>query len=235
MIDFNCDMGEGLANEAEIMPYTRSANTPCGLHAGARESIRQTLLLAKRNGVNAGAHPSFDDRINFGRKEMDLKLTDLYQLIIDQLKWFDELAREVGVAVTHVKPHGALYNMSTKNEAYASCIAEAIKAYDSSYILYGLSNSLSISAARAIGLQVKNEVFADRTYTASGSLTPRGDENALITTSEELVKHVAQILNESVVTATDGSMIRVVADTLCIHGDGVHAPEFSSIIASLLS
>ena len=152
MIDINCDMGEGMNNDALIMPYITSANIACGYHAGDEETIRRTIALALAHHVNIGAHPSFRDRANFGRKEFHLPLTEVYDLITEQLWIIKKIVDEMGTRLHHIKPHGALYNLSAKDEGIASTIAKAITDFDAGLVVLGLSGSVSIRAARSAGL-----------------------------------------------------------------------------------
>lgn len=234
-IDINCDMGEGMAYDALIMPYITSANIACGFHAGSGDIIRQTIELAKQNNVLIGAHPSFHDRENFGRKEMQLPLDKLYAIIIEQIIKVDLIAKEKNVALHHVKPHGALYNMAARDKEMARAIAQAIKDYDDSLVLYGLSGSYLISEAKAIGLKTKSEVFADRTYQDDGSLTPRSQDNALIENEATALQQVLQMANEGTVTTVSGKKIAIEADTICLHGDGRQAVFFARAICNALN
>ncbi len=233
-IDFNCDMGEGMAGEAIIMPFISSANISCGLHAGDGNVIRNTIALALSHNVSIGAHPSFDDRAHFGRTEMKLGRDELYRLIIRQLESFQTIAASLGADVHHVKPHGALYNLSARDETTARCIAEAVKDFNPGCILMGLSGSASVRAAKIAGLTAWNEVFADRTYTGRGTLTPRHHPGALIDSLEALTTQVKQMIHKGTVTATDGTVIPVEADTICIHGDGAQAPVFAKAIFEIV-
>lgn len=234
-IDLNCDMGEGMLHEAEIMPLIHSANISCGLHAGDAETVARTIRLAKKYGVHVGAHPSFNDRANFGRKEIQLTTSDLYDLVTHQLNWFLKIAHSLDAPITHVKPHGALYNMAARDKAYAECIAAAVQHFNPNCIVYGLSGSHTISAARALGLEVRNEVFADRTYTRAGTLTPRSQPNSLIDNVADLTRQVCRIVEEKTIIATDGTALPVEAETLCLHGDGDNAVLFASVISQLLN
>ena len=226
-IDINCDMGEGMATDSLIMPYITSANIACGYHAGGEVLIKQTIDLCLQHGVKIGAHPSFKDKENFGRKEMRLPLDEIYALIIQQLVKVDLIAKQKGTKLHHVKPHGALYNMSAKDKEIARTIATAVKDFDESLVLYGLSGSYSIAEAKAVGLQTASEVFADRTYQDDGSLTPRSLSNALIHDVDEAVQQVMQIVNENTVTTVSGKKIPIEAETVCIHGDSRHAAFFA--------
>ncbi len=234
MIDFNCDMGEGISHEPEIMPFIHSANISCGLHAGDEKSIRLSMALALENGVKIGAHPSFDDRLNFGRMEMQLPESALRSLIMRQLESFYAIAESMSANVHHIKPHGALYNMAARDEFFARIVAQAAYDFDSRLKLFCLSGSASVRAGEAIGLQVMSEAFADRTYTAGGQLTPRSNPHALIHTTDTLTKQVRQIIEQQSVTATDGSVVAVAADTLCMHGDGAQAPLFARHISGII-
>ncbi|MFM1794906.1 MAG: hypothetical protein RL642_1291 [Bacteroidota bacterium] len=233
-VDLNCDLGEGCSTDEAIMPYISSANIACGYHAGDEETIKKTLALAKQHHVAVGAHPSYPDKENFGRKEMDLSLSEIKSLIITQINLVKKLAEEIELKLHHVKPHGALYNKAAKDEATAIAIAESVYEVNPSLILFGLANSESEKAAKKIGLPFYNEVFADRTYTEQGQLTPRTEANAMITTNENAIQQVMQMLQEETVTATNGKIISIQADTICIHGDGEHAVSFAKHINAMI-
>ena len=233
-VDLNCDLGEGCTTDAEIMPFISSANIACGYHAGNEEIIKQTVLLAKKFNVAIGAHPSYPDKANFGRKEMDLPLQEIKDLVIEQIQIVKKIAAEAGRSLHHVKPHGALYNQAARNINIATIIAEAVKEVDASLILFGLANSESGKAAEKVDLNFYNEVFADRTYTEQGQLTPRTEPNAMITTDEDAIQQVMKMLQEETVTSTNGKIIPIQADTICIHGDGEHALSFAEQINTLI-
>ncbi|MBS1510918.1 MAG: LamB/YcsF family protein [Bacteroidetes bacterium] len=225
-IDLNCDMGEGMGNEALLMPYISSANIACGYHAGSVDEIKTVMALCIKYGVAIGAHPSFNDRNNFGRTEMYLSASELYQLVTEQIQLMKETAAAMGTVLHHVKPHGALYNMAARNENIAQVIADAIKAVDDSLIVYGLSGSVMIDKAQQAGLRTAQEVFADRTYQPDGSLTPRTQPNALIKNETAAIQQVQQMIEQKNVLTTTGNLISIQADTVCIHGDGQHAVSF---------
>lgn len=229
-IDINCDMGEGIGNDDLIMPFISSANIACGYHAGDEQTIRETILLAKKYNVLIGAHVSFLDKENFGRTEMKLHPDEVYELVIQQLKIFKAIADDLSVKVDHVKPHGALYNMSAKDIVLAKTIAAAVKDINENLVVFGLSGSHSIHEAKALGLATASEVFADRTYQDDSRLTPRSQSNALIKDTNEAVRQVLQMINEKTVTTVSGKKIPIVAETICIHGDGEHAVEFAKAI-----
>lgn len=226
-IDINCDMGEGIGNDEAIMPFITSANIACGYHAGDAETARATILSAKTAGVNIGAHPSFFDRDNFGRTEMETSPAEVYQLVTEQLFWFKKIADTADAKVHHVKPHGALYNMAARDGELAKAVAQAVKDFDAGLVLFGLSGSASITEAKAINLQTRSEVFADRTYGDNGSLTPRSQPNALIEEEAKAVEQVLQMVQKGTVKTVSGKEISIIAETVCIHGDGKHAVAFA--------
>ena len=223
-------MGEGLENEAQLIPFISAANIACGYHAGNEETMQHVIRLCLENNVHIGAHPSFDDRENFGRTAIQLPVEEIYNLITAQLEIINTTAIEYGAKLHHVKAHGALYNMAAKDKAIAKAIAQAVKDFDVSLIYYGLSGSVMIEEAAKLGLITANEVFADRTYQYDGSLTPRSQKNALIDDSNELIKQVTKFINENKVTTVTGEDIFLKADTICIHGDGANAVEFAKAI-----
>ena len=233
-IDLNCDMGEGIGNDAAIMPFISSANIACGNHAGDEETMKRAIELCIKHNVTIGAHPSFDDRKNFGRTEMHLSSSEIYDLVTKQIYLLDKIAKQLGTSLHHVKPHGALYNMAAKDVELATTIASAVKVVNEKLILYGLSNSYSITKAKDIGLKTANEVFADRTYQDDGSLTPRSNENALIEDADKSLQQVLQMIKERTVSTLSGKIIPINADTVCIHGDGKHAVEFAKRIHETL-
>jgi 5-oxoprolinase (ATP-hydrolysing) subunit A len=226
----NCDMGEGTGTDELIMPFINAANIACGYHAGDSITMWQTVELAIKHKVAIGAHVSFFDKENFGRSEMQLSSDEVYELVSQQLIILNEITTALDTKITHVKPHGALYNMSARDAMLANIIAKAIKDFDSSLILVGLSGSHSINEAKKIELKTASEVFADRTYQDDGTLTPRSQSNALIEEVDKVVKQVLQMTKEGMVTTTSGKTIPVVAETICIHGDGKHALEFAKAI-----
>ena len=233
-IDLNCDLGEGLLTDEQIIPLISSANIACGYHAGDADTMKRTIELCLQNKVVIGAHPSWLDKENFGRTEMQKSATEIIELITNQLDLINKIAKQLGAKLAHVKPHGALYTQSAKDKTIAIAIADAVYAFDPSLVLFGLSGSISIIAAKQKGLQTANEVFADRTYTDEGSLTPRSQPNALIQSTDEAVQQAMQMINEKTVTTTSGKTIPVIAETNCLHGDGKHALEFCYAIVQSL-
>jgi UPF0271 protein len=210
----NCDLGEGIGNDAALMPYIDEANIACGFHAGDAFTMRETVALCIRNGVKIGAHPSYVDRENFGRKEIELSSEEIYLLVKKQIESLKKIAENAGAKLNHVKPHGALYNTSAKNPEVAKAIAKAVKDVDPGLILFGLKNSHSIKAAIEMGLKTAEEAFADRRYESDGTLTPRSQPGACFTEIQDVLDQVEKIK----------------ADTWCIHGDGPHALAFAKAL-----
>jgi len=229
-IDLNCDLGEGYPNDAELMKYVSSANVACGGHFGDADSMKRTVQLAIANNVAIGAHPSYPDPENFGRKSMNIDATALSASIIEQIDRLRTIARTCGSDVRHVKPHGALYNDSAENRELAALIARTIADYDDSLIFIGLANSISIEEAANVGLATCGEAFADRTYQANGKLTPRSEPNALVFDSGEALAFLLHLIGYNKLITATGESISVEADTICIHGDGPKAVEFASTI-----
>ncbi len=221
-IDLNCDLGEGAGQDAELMPLITSANIACGAHAGDEATMRATLALAQRHDVAGGAHPGFKDKENFGRKEIGLAPREVQVLVEEQIAALQALG-----PITHVKAHGALYNMAGRDAALADAVAEAVRRRGAGLILFALAGSELVRAGRERGLRVASEVFADRTYQNDGSLTPRSRPDALIEDEDVAVAQVLRMVRDGVVRATDGRDVSIVADTVCLHGDGAHAVAFA--------
>jgi UPF0271 protein len=233
-IDLNCDLGEGAGQDVELMPLISSANIACGAHAGDDTTMRATVALAKANWVSVGAHPGYEDRENFGRKEMELEPKEVFALVARQIAALKRITDEAGVALTHVKPHGALYNLAARDAVTARAIAEAVWAASPELVLYGLAGSESIRAGQAVGLHVASEVFADRLYLSDGSLVPRSQPGAVHTTEEAMIAQVIRMVERGMVQALDGCWVAMHADTLCLHGDGPHAVSFAKTIRKVL-
>jgi UPF0271 protein len=233
-IDINCDMGEGMPNDADIMPYISSANIACGYHAGNETTMRKTIELCLKHSVAVGAHPGFNDKENFGRKPVQLSADEMYQLVWKQLEIIQAICKEKHTKLHHVKLHGALYNMAAKDKSISKIAAQAVKDFDPELIFYGLSGSVMIAEAKALGLKTANEVFADRTYQPDGTLTSRTQPHALLEHSTDVIRQVKQIVKEKRVTTLSGEIILINADTICIHGDGDHAFEFAKHIHQCL-
>ncbi|WBL15009.1 LamB/YcsF family protein [Sutcliffiella sp. NC1] len=238
-IDLNCDQGESfgpykIGNDEKIIPYVSSINIACGFHAGDPAVMERTVRLAKENGVSIGAHPGFQDLSHFGRRNLPVTAKEAYQLVLYQLGALHAFCRAYDVPLHHVKPHGALYNVAAENKKIAGAIADAIKHFDDSLILYGLSGSLLIQAGKEAGLQTASEVFADRTYVASGALSPRSLDGAVIHDSEKVLSQVRQMVSHGKVTTLEGKEISIKADTICLHGDNKDALLLGKQIYSML-
>lgn len=229
-IDLNCDLGEGLTNDALLMPWISSANIACGYHAGDTATMQKTIALAMEHQVAIGAHPGFADKPNFGRIEMNLPLNEIFDLVTEQVWQLQQLAKQMGTSLQHVKPHGALYNMSARDALLANTIAKAVYTIDQNLVLFGLSGSLSISEAEKIGLPTASEVFADRTYQSNGSLTPRSQPGAMISSTEQCLQQVLEMIQQQMVTTADQQRIPINAQTVCLHGDGEQAVAFAQLI-----
>ncbi len=221
-IDLNCDLGEGAGHDAELMPLITSANIACGAHAGDYATMHATRALAERYDVAVGAHPGFADRANFGRVELPVTPAEAHALVEAQIRALQALG-----PVRHVKAHGALYNLAGRDAALAEAIAAAVRACGAELILFALAGSALVRAGQAQGLRVASEVFADRTYRRDGSLTPRSQPGALIEDEDQAVRQVLRMVREGVVRASDGSDVPIIADTVCLHGDGAHAVAFA--------
>ena len=221
-IDLNCDLGEGGAHDAELMPLITSANIACGAHAGDEATMRAAVALAQQHGVAIGAHPGFADRESFGRREIALSPEEIRGLVRGQVVALCALG-----PVRHVKAHGALYNLAAREVAVAAAIAEAIAAVDPSLLIFAFAGSAQVRVAEKLGLRSLSEVFADRTYQRDGSLTPRSRPDAMITNEDAAVAQVLRMLREGVVRATDGTDVPIEPDTICLHGDGPHAVAFA--------
>ncbi len=223
-IDLNCDLGEGAGHDAELMPLITSANIACGAHAGDRSTMIETVKLALAHGVAIGAHPGYFDLENFGRRERSITPEEAARIVVMQVEQLSEIA---GAKLRHVKLHGALYNQVSADAALAEGVATELARLWPNLILYALSGSVLTRSARVRGLRVAEEVFADRTYQREGQLTQRSQPNALITDESVAVAQVMRMVQQGVVRATEGSDWPIRADTVCVHGDGVHAVAFA--------
>jgi UPF0271 protein len=235
MLLINCDMGEGLDNDDLLMPYIDAANIACGFHAGNTETIKTTIALAQKNNVQIGAHVSYNDKENFGRKEMQLSKEVVYEIVAEQLFLFSNIAKQMGQDVAHVKPHGALYNQAAKDLTLATTIASAVFDQLPTAVFFGLSGSIMMQAAKNIGLTKAHEVFADRAYLKDGSLCPRNIEGSVFTNEESVATQVSLIIKEKKIKTIDGAVIDVAAETICIHADTPNALTFAKTIYHLIN
>lgn len=238
-IDLNCDMGEAfgnynMPNDEKLMPYISSVNVACGFHAGDASVMQKTVQLAKKHHISIGAHPGLPDLQGFGRREMKITPAEAYQITLYQIGALAAFVKAEQALLHHVKPHGALYNMAAKDVALAAAIAQAVADFNPQLIFYGLSGSEMIKAAKSLGLKTAAEVFADRTYQDDGHLSPRGQSNALITNHQDAIKQVLDMVKHKTVNSVTGKKVAITADTICIHGDGVHAVSFAQQISNTL-
>ena len=234
-MDINSDMGEGMSNDAELLHYISSTNIACGWHAGDPATMKQLVELAIQKNVLIGAQPGFPDLGGFGRREMEISEEDAYNYVIYQAGALQGFANAAGTTLHHVKPHGAFYNQAAKNIQLARGIARAVKDLGREVILYGLAGSCLVDAANELKVPVWQEVFADRRYTKEGFLVPRTQAGAVIEDEAAALEQVMQMAKKGQVTAIDGSIIKIQADTLCIHGDNPHAVEFARKIQAALA
>lgn len=238
-LDLNCDMGEGfgawrMGDDAALLDHVTSANIACGFHAGDPGTIHRTVKLALEKGVAVGAHPSLPDLQGFGRRRMNVSAQEAYDLVVYQVGALSAFATACGGKLSHVKAHGALYNMAAKDANLAQAIARAVKDFDARLVLFGLAGSELVRAGEQAGLKIANEVFADRTYQADGSLTPRTQPNAMIHDPALAIARVRRMIDEGKVNSINGADVVVRADTLCIHGDEQNAVEFARRIRAAL-
>ena len=226
-LDFNCDLGEGCGQDAAIVPHISSASIACGAHAGDADTMREAIALCRAHGVAIGAHPSFEDREHFGRRELALPVAEIRALVARQIAIMARACAEAGARLHHVKPHGALYNLAARDRAVAAAIADAVREADPMLLLYGLANSELTAAGEAAGLRVAHEAFAERAYDADGRLAPRGTPGAVIEGFDDALAQVRDFVRDGIVVARDGSRVPIRADTLCLHGDRADAAEFA--------
>lgn len=225
MIDFNCDVGEGLNNEHLLMPYISSCNISCGAHAGSVEIIDRVIRLAKEHDVKIGAHPSFEDQKNFGRVVLDISNEELCESLKKQLLLFKERAALQNAKIHHIKPHGALYNLIAVNRAKAEVVVKVIKHVFNAATLYVPDNSVVAEVAKENGLRVLYEAFADRNYNDNLTLVSRKEAHATMTDPDEIIEHVSRMAKDQKVKTLSGKILSINADTFCIHGDNENVIE----------
>jgi 5-oxoprolinase (ATP-hydrolysing) subunit A len=226
-IDLNADLGEGAGHDDELFELISSANIATGFHAGDSETMHAAVSAAKKRGVAVGAHPSFFDRENFGRKELKLSDQEVFDAVVYQLGIFQAIASALDVRPNHVKPHGALYNMAVRDRELADAIARAIESVDPKLILFAPDNSELARAGEAHGLQITREIFSDRNYLNDGWLVPRTRPDALLRDPKQAADRVLRMLREGKVRSVEGRDVDVRGETICVHSDTPGAVEFA--------
>jgi UPF0271 protein len=239
-VDLNCDMGESFGAwstgaDAEVLEHVTSANIACGFHAGDPAVMHRTVAAALGRGVAVGAHPSLPDLQGFGRRIMSITPDEAYDLVLYQIGALAGFCHALGGRLSHVKAHGALYNMAAKDAVLADAIASATRDFDPSLVLFGLAGGELVRAGRRAGLRVANEVFADRTYQPDGALTPRNKPYAMIHDLPMALGQVERMMRDGTVLALDGSEVAVEPETICVHGDEPGAAIFARELRALLN
>jgi len=223
-ININCDLGEkskfhSIKNDPELLNIVNSANIACGFHAGDEQTMEMVIQISKKNGVSIGAHPSFNDPENFGRKRMNLSSLEIKKLIFQQYEILQKIAQRHNENVTHIKPHGALNNMACEDLELATTLAIAIKEINKDIIYLVPTGSQMEVAAKKNGMKIACEIFADRNYEDDGNLVSRKNPNALIIDPELAKKHVFNMVKNQSINCLSGKQIPCEIDSVCIHGD----------------
>jgi len=236
-MDINCDMGEIprlLKNNvySDLMDHVTSISLACGGHAGDTEMMRELVIIAKKKNVKVGAHPSYPDRENFGRLELDMASEELLSSIWSQVYSLLKIAEEENISVSHIKPHGALYNQAAKDAQVARVIGDAVDRIDPHLNIMCLSGSLMVRVLEDMGLNVVQEAFADRTYERNGSLRNRNLDHALITSPQKAADQARLIIERNKVIAFDGSEVSIEAQTICIHSDTPNAVAIAEEVST---
>jgi len=229
------DLGEGLGNEENLIPLLDAGAISCGAHAGEEAMICQTIERCIEHGVKIGAHPSFEDRVNFGRTEQMLSPDRLRDLLLRQFEVFQQWTSLVGTTVQFVKPHGALYNLSARDAGVARVIAETVYSVDPGWALVGLAGSVSIAEAKAVGLSTFSEAFADRRYVSATELCPRTDPHALLNTPDEAVDQVQMLVERGGLRTVTGDFVSVSGAVVCVHGDSKQALSIARALRTYLN
>ena len=227
-ININCDLGESskfcsTENDPLLLKIVNSANIACGYHAGDKPTMEKTIKISKENGVSVGAHPSFNDPENFGRKRLNLPSGEISKLIIDQINILSDIATSSGIKVTHVKPHGALNNMACEDYELAKIISDSIIKVNKDLIFLVPTGSQMERAGKKLGMKIAAEIFADRNYEDNGNLVSRSKNNAMITNPEIAKKHVIKMVENQALNCYSGKQIPCEIDSVCVHGDGQSA------------
>ena len=230
IIDINADVGEGLNNEAQLMPYLSSCNIACGGHAGNDQIMAKVVKLAKKHKVKIGAHPSFPDKQNFGRQIVKMSSAELYTSLKQQIRNLMRVLRTEHITLHHIKPHGALYNLAAIDEKTANVILEVVKSIALPLYLYVPYGSVIADLAQKENIKITYEAFADRNYNNDLTLVSRTQDNAIIIDPDRVFKHVYSMISEQKVKTVSGVEVGIKADTFCVHGDN---PEALNVLRSL--
>ena len=238
-ININCDLGEkskfhSTEYDPDLLKIVNSANIACGFHAGDKETMRSTIEISKKNNVSIGAHPSFNDPLNFGRKRIKLSKNEIKKLIIDQYEILQGIAKNLDAIVTHIKPHGALNNMACEDLNLSRILAETIVNIDKNLIYLVPTGSKMEKAARQFDMKIACEIFADRNYEDDGNLVSRSKAYAIITDPEECKKHVLEMVKNQSLNCLSGKKIPCQIDSVCIHGDNIKSLETAKQIKKVL-
>jgi UPF0271 protein len=233
-IDLNCDLGEGVGDDQPLMALISSASIACGGHAGDEHTMRVAVESAVRYRVAVGAHPSYPDRAGFGRVELHISPEQLRHSVREQVINLHRVCAEVGVALRHVKPHGALYNAACRDSTIAAAVVEAVTSVNRDLMLFGLPGSKLVVLAQELGLTVAAEGFADRRYMGDGTLAPRHIDGAVISDPQEAAEQAAQIVLNQRAATVGGGWVEVQVDTICVHGDAPGAVERLRAVRSAL-
>jgi UPF0271 protein len=232
-IDLNADVGEG-NDELPIFPHVTSVSIACGAHAGDEQTMDRCVAEAQRLGVSIGAHPGYPDRDGFGRVAMTMTSDGLIGSIVDQVRALAAVCARRGASLSHVKPHGALSNLAATDDALAATVVEAVKSAGEGLALVALAGSAMIEIARAGGVRVAAEAFADRAYTAAGTLAQRGTPGALVEDPEVVARRALAIARGEGIVSADGTHLRLGADTICLHSDTPGALEIARTVRKTL-
>ena len=227
-ININCDLGESsklhsTENDPLLLKIVNSANIACGYHAGDESTMQRTIEISKKNNVSIGAHPSFNDPENFGRKRLNLSSSEITKLIVDQINILERIANKSGLSVTHIKPHGALNNMACEDYDLAKVIANAIIQFNKNLIFLVPTGSQMEKAGKNLNIRIAAEIFADRNYEDDGNLVSRSKDNAMITDENIATKHVIEMVENQSLNCYSGKKIPCDIDSICVHGDGINA------------
>ena len=238
-ININCDLGEkskfhSTKHDPDLLKIVNSANIACGFHAGDEETMKNTIEISKKNNVSIGAHPSFNDPLNFGRKRINLSKNEIEKLIIDQYEILQNIADKLNSKVTHIKPHGALNNMACEDLDLSRILAKTISNIDKNLIYLVPTGSKMEEAGIEFDMKIACEIFADRNYEDDGNLVSRSKRNAIITNPEECKKHVLEMVKNQYLNCLSGKKIPCKIDSICIHGDNKKSLETAKQIKKVL-